>query len=131
VSTEPRDRALWALYEAERRDLEHADTSDLTGKAERIVAGVSEHLEEVDATIARLSTRWDPERMPVVDRTVLRIGVFELLHSDTPPNVVLSEAARLASAYSTQKSAPFVNGVLSALVQERAATPNGASEPPD
>ncbi len=122
MSTEPRDRALQALYEAERRGLEAPDTDGMTGKALRLTEGVTANLEDVDATIARLSTRWDPERMPVVDRTVLRLGVYELLHEDTPPNVVLSEAARLASAYSTQKSAPFVNGVLSALVDERART---------
>lgn len=119
MSTEPRDRALWALYEAERRSLEQPDTSELSGKALRLVDGVTTNLEEVDATIARLSTRWEPERMPVVDRAVLRLAVYELLHTDTPTNVVLSEAARLASSYSTERSAPFVNGLLSAAAGER------------
>ena len=118
MSIEPRDRALRALYEAERRGLEEPDVSELAGKARRLVEGVSGNLAEIDGAIARLSTRWDPERMPVVDRSVLRLGVYELLHTDTPPNVVLSEAARLASAYSTEKSAPFVNGLLSALAAE-------------
>lgn len=121
MSDEPRDRALRALYEAERRRLDAPDASELTGKAARLVEGVRAHLEEVDATIERLSTRWRPERMPVVDRAVLRLGVYELLYEDTPANVVLAESARLASSYSTEKSAPFVNGVLSTLADEVAA----------
>jgi N utilization substance protein B len=116
---EPRDRALQILYEAERRGFEEPDLGPLTGKAARIVDGVTEHLAEIDATINRLSAHWRTDRMPVVDLTVLRMGVYELRWEDTPPGVVLAEAARLASAYSTEKSAPFVNGVLSAVAAEQ------------
>ena len=117
---EPRDRALEALYEADQRGAGPLGAEELTGKAGRIVEGVAEHLEEIDAAIAAKSTRWRPERMPVIDRAVLRIGVYELLfESDTPTGVVLSEATRLASAYSTEKSAPFVNGVLAAVANDR------------
>lgn len=120
---EPRDRALQILYEAERRGFEEPDLGPLTGKAARIVAGVTEHLADIDATINRVSAHWRTDRMPVVDLTVLRMGVYELVWEDTPPGVVLSEAARLASAYSTEKSAPFVNGVLSAVAAERGSGP--------
>lgn len=118
---EARDRALTALYEMEQRQLETPDVAGLPPKATRLALGALAHLEEIDAAIARLSTHWRPERMPIVDRSVLRLGVYELLHEpDTPPGVVLAEAARLASIYSTDKSAPFVNGVLAALAAELA-----------
>ena len=55
--------------------------------------------------------------MPVVDRSVLRVGAFELLHTDTPTGVVISEAVGLAKRYSTERSGPFVNGVLAALAE--------------
>ena len=117
---EPRDRALQALYEADQRGEGPLDAEELTGKAGRIVEGVAENLEVIDATIAAKSERWRPERMPVIDRAVLRIGVYELLFEpETPDAVVLAEAARLASSFSTEKSAPFVNGVLGAVAGDR------------
>lgn len=120
---EARDRALLALYEMDQRRFDAPDVSGLSPKATRLVLGVMAHLEQIDAEIARLSTHWRPERMPVVDRAVLRLGAYELLHTaETPPAVVLAEATRLASTFSTEKSAPFVNGVLAALAGEVAAT---------
>lgn len=117
---EARDGALVALYEMEQRGFETPDVTGLSPKATRLVLGVMSHLDGIDAEISRLSTHWRPERMPVVDRSVLRLGVYELLHTpETPPGVVLSEATRLASTFSTDKSAPFVNGVLAALATER------------
>jgi len=81
--------------------------------AVRLVAGVEEHQEEIDAIIRKFSAHWALERMPVVDRALLRIGVFELgWVVEVPTAVVISEAVELAKQYSTKDSGRFVNGLL-------------------
>jgi N utilization substance protein B len=81
-----------------------------------LVEGVAEHRARLDEVIAAHSKGWTLERMPVIDRTVLRIAGFELLaRPDVPVAVVLDEAIELAKRFSTDDSGRFVNGVLSAL----------------
>jgi len=81
-----------------------------------LVKGVSTHLARIDSLVGEASVGWEIERMPVVDRTVLRIATYELLeHAETPVAVVIDEAVELAKQYSTEGSGAFVNGVLSQL----------------
>jgi transcription antitermination protein NusB len=90
--------------------------------AAALVEGVAEHLRDLDRLIARLSESWTLERMPAVDRNVLRLGAYELLHCpDVPAAVAVSEAVELAGRLSTDESATFVNGVLARVAQERPA----------
>ncbi len=84
-----------------------------------LVVGVGEHGEQVDGYIRRFAKGWALERMPAIDRALLRIGVFELLHRpDVPTGAILSEAVELASRYSTEESGRFVNGVLAHIARE-------------
>jgi N utilization substance protein B len=117
-----RERALGLLYEAEVKGLSPAEV--LAEQiivpeqiAADIVAGVSEHLDELDTLIrSKLSGGWDFTRLAPVDRAVLRIGAYELAHRpDVPTKVVLNEAIELAKTYSTEDSGRFVNGVLAAV----------------
>jgi N utilization substance protein B len=128
--TEPRDLALEALYEADQRELTEVGES-LPPKAARMVAGVLRHVAELDADIDRASEHWRLARMPVVDRAILRLGLYELRYEqDTPIGVVMSEAVRLAKTYSTEKSSAFVNGVLAALAEkERSPAEEGGTNP--
>ncbi len=114
---EPRDLALVALYEADQRGLSRADVeSGYPLKAQRLVRGIEEHLGELDGAIDGVSTRWRVERMPPIDRAILRLGLHELrFERGTPIAVVISEAVRLAQTYSTERSGAFVNGILSKL----------------
>jgi N utilization substance protein B len=81
-----------------------------------LVTGVGDHLVEIDDTIRRYARDWTLERMPALDRAVLRIGVFELAHRpDVPTGAVISEAVELAKTFSTDDSGRFVNGMLSAV----------------
>ena len=81
--------------------------------AREIVDGVIDHHEEIDELIATHSKDWKIERMPAVDRALLRMGVWELLHTDEVPTaVVIDEAVELAKEFSTDDSGSFVHGVL-------------------
>lgn len=81
-----------------------------------IVRGVGSRGAELDELITRFSIDWSLERMPVVDRTLLRIGTYELLfRPDVPTGVVIAEAVDLARRYSTEESSRFVNGMLASL----------------
>lgn len=112
-----RERALGLLYAA---DLDPgAEPVEATGRAGRLAAGVQGHLTEIDAAIDAHSTGWRISRMPAVDRTILRIAVYELEYTDTPIGVVVSEAVELAKTYSTAKSGGFVNGVLASIAADR------------
>ena len=121
---EARERALALLYEAEQKDLvpPSAVLDGLPVPAEpyavELVAGVSEHLDELDELLGRFSVGWTVVRMPAVDRTVLRLGAYELGHTDVPVGAAISEAVELAKRYSTDDSHTFVNGLLSRLATE-------------
>ncbi len=83
-----------------------------------LVEGAVSHVEEIDERITRHAEHWRIERMPTVDRNILRLAVFEMLHSDTPAPVVIDEALELARRYSNEESVQFVNGVLDAIHRE-------------
>lgn len=85
-----------------------------------IVQGVVAHQDQIDGWLTEHSVDWPLERMPAVDRAVLRIGVFEVLWSDEVPDAVaIDEAVKLAKDLSTDDSPGFVNGLLGRLVEER------------
>jgi N utilization substance protein B len=93
----------------------------------RLVEGVDEHRDEIDARIQRFARRWAISRMPVVDRNVLRLATYELLYEDTPAAIVIDEALELAKALSTDNSSRYVNGVLDSVRKSIAAERGGAA----
>jgi transcription antitermination protein NusB len=95
---------------------EVADAEHLDAYTVRLVDGVATHTPDLDRLIEKFARRWTVQRMPVVDRNVLRLGAYELLHEDDlSPAVVIDEALELAKALSTDNSARFVNGVLESV----------------
>lgn len=117
---EARQAALERLYEADLRRMA-PDTSGLGKRASELVLGVWGEREALDDAIGGASRGWRVERMPPVDRNVLRIALWELRHHErTPVAVVISEAVQLVKEYSTGRSGGFVNGVLGKLADERA-----------
>lgn len=84
--------------------------------AEKIIAGVCEHETGIDEVIKSMSDRWDISRMPVVDRNIIRVAVFELYYCpDIPAVVSIDEAIEIAKDYSSGKSGLFINGLLNAV----------------
>jgi N utilization substance protein B len=101
---------------------------DPDGFMEELVEGTFARRSAIDAEIQRHSEHWRIERMPVVDRNILRLAVFELLQGKLPPAVVIDEAVELARRFSGKESARFMNGVLDAL--RKALPPTSESGPP-
>jgi N utilization substance protein B len=85
-----------------------------------LVEGVTTHLAEIDALIGEHAENWAVPRMPSLDRTILRVACFELLHrEDVPVAVAIDEAVEAAKELSTEDSSRFVNGVLGRIARER------------
>jgi transcription antitermination protein NusB len=122
-----RKRALDILFEAELRSAPVFDVlgerqadrhAPLPGYAADLVRGVQAHRTQIDELLARYAHGWALERMPAVDRNLLRIGAFELLWAqDVPDAVAISEAVQLARDLSTEGSPAFVNGLLARLLE--------------
>jgi N utilization substance protein B len=125
---EARERALCLLYEADAKSVTPAAVLaeipvEPAAFVTALVAGVGEHSEEIDRLIARFTIDWAVERMPVIDRTLVRMATFELLaRPDVPTGVVISEAVELAKRYSTEESSRFVNGILASIASETRQT---------
>jgi transcription antitermination protein NusB len=121
---EARERALGLAYEAELRGVDLVATIGEQGVrpdeyACRLIEGVAEHADEIDALLRKYSEHWALERMPVVDRTLLRLSTFELgWVPDVPAAAVITEAVELAKQYSTKDSGRFVNGLLARLAEQ-------------
>jgi N utilization substance protein B len=131
-----RELALQVLYELDLRGDDAVEAAladfwqrqppaDTPGDAEirefasRLVRGTKTHQAKIDEVINRVAERWDLDRMAVVDRNILRAGVFELLWAvDVPPVVVINEALEIARKFSTEESTRFINGVLDRVRRE-------------
>jgi N utilization substance protein B len=93
--------------------LDRTDVDDQRAFVKQLVLGTLEYGDQSDALIAPLLEGWTLERLPTVDRLVLRMGVYEMRHRpETPRAVVINEAVELAKKFSTEESGRFVNGVL-------------------
>ncbi|NQU23416.1 MAG: transcription antitermination factor NusB [Candidatus Nealsonbacteria bacterium] len=89
---------------------------DLVAFARELVAGVRRNREEIDGLIEQSAANWSLERMGSTDRNVLRLGAYELLHTDVPARVAIDEALELAKRYGSAQSSQFVNGILDRLM---------------
>ncbi len=135
--TKSRKRALDVLFSADVRgdSLEQALEAEALRAAARperasswpyarqIVQGVIDHIDEIDFLLTRHSTSWPLDRMPAVDRGILRIAVWESRFNDeVPVGVAIDEAVELAKELSTDDSPGFVNGLLNAVVKDPTPT---------
>ncbi len=129
-----RRSALELLFEADQRGLNAGDLlaerlerpttqSPLRPYTAQIVRGVVEHWSGINDLISTYSQGWEIDRMPAVDRSLLRLGTWEIVHNDdVPDGVAISEAVALATSLSTDESPAFVNGLLSRISEVRAGS---------
>lgn len=93
--------------------------AEVRGFTEELVRGVLEYREEIDDLIQKYSQHWSPGRMAVVDRNILRLAIFEILHRrEIPPKVTINEFVEIAKKFSTEESGAFVNGILDRTYHE-------------
>ncbi len=122
-----RKAALDLLYES---DIRNRPATDLLNErltaldflireyTRNLILGVVENKAKIDEIILMRAKGWDLDRMPVIDRNILRLGTFELLWSEEiPANVAISEAVELAKSLSTEESASYINGVMAAILE--------------
>lgn len=131
--TKARKRAVDALYAAELRDVMATDLLEATKEqvadrqnqdeifdfANQLVTGVLANQIEIDEILAGVAQNWTLDRMPALDKAILRVGIYEIAYSDTPSEVAISEAVDLAQELSTEDSPAFINGVLATVSATR------------
>jgi transcription antitermination protein NusB len=111
-----------AAADAPEHALEQSPPDEVIEYARALVAGVQAHQADIDALIVKYADRWALQRMPVVDRTVLRMALCELLWGeDIPVAVAINEAVELVKSLSTDDSGRFVNGVLGRIAEAESA----------
>jgi transcription antitermination factor NusB len=94
----------------------HESLPDIKQFANQLFEGTLTHLPEIDPLIASHADNWNLNRMAVIDRNILRLGAFELLHQeDVPPKVCINEAIELAKRFGDSESGKFINGILDAI----------------
>ncbi len=126
--TKARESVLQMLYQADVTDdpigmilerywKERKRNPEVIEFANEIIEGASERLKEIDGVISEYSENWDINRMPIIDRNILRLATYELLFmDDIPPKVTIDEAVELANRYGSMNSGKFVNGVLDKIM---------------
>lgn len=113
-----RNRSALDLLNTRKNELEYL----IREYTEYLISGVVEKRERLDEIISMRAKDWDLDRMPVIDRNILRLGTFELLWGrDLPEGVAISEAVELAKTLSTEDSATYINGVLAAISEIKAS----------
>jgi N utilization substance protein B len=130
--TKAREYALQMLYQLDIRQASsgeiieefwrgHEPPEDIKAFANQLFAGTVEHVATIDPLIASHADNWALKRMAVIDRNILRLGVFELLHEeDVPPKVCINEAIELAKRFGDTESSKFINGILDTVHKSHA-----------
>lgn len=116
-----RDFSEEDLRAMSREELAHLVQNDAVEFARRLVNGVRERRQELDATLSGIAENWSLARMSATDRNVLRLGAYELLYTDTPPRVAVDEAVELAKRFGAAQSGPFVNGILDRVLHKNSS----------
>lgn len=112
---QPIAEAIHSFYQTLSSEEDDPQPSPPDPFMETLVRGASDSSSEIDERIASKSEHWRLERMPVVDRNILRLAVYEMTHTGTPAPVVIDEALELARQFSGDESVSFINGVLDAV----------------
>jgi transcription antitermination protein NusB len=110
---------------------EGTDDREVRQLAVDMAGGAWDQREMIDQRVEKVAPQWPPRRQPGVDRNLIRLAVWELTNSDTPPKVVIDEAIEMSKKYSTEQSPAFINGVLDAILKEHQALVSPPSETQD
>ena len=139
--TKAREYALQILYQADIRHTEsaqvadefwqtHDATSEIKTFTNQLAKGALEHLADIDQLITTHADNWELKRMAVIDRNILRLGIYELVYvGEVPPKVCINEAIELAKRFGDADSGKFINGILDAVHKRHPRQPAATPEP--
>lgn len=113
---------FWAVREA---------SPEIQQFTNSLVEGTIKHLAFIDKCISRFAANWSLNRMPTVDRNILRLSNYEILFTETPEKVSINEALEIAKDYGTDESAPFINGILDNIVRDKEKLLSQANRQPE
>jgi transcription antitermination protein NusB len=142
VRRKGREYALQALYLVDITDMDSSQAFRAVSKdpsmdpdvrkfAGILMNGTLEHKAEIDVKIKALAQNWEMKRMAALDRNIIRLGAYEILHQlDTPVSVIIYEAVEIAKTFSTPDSGKFVNGILDQIKKERPTAERPSAERP-
>ncbi len=128
IRRKARELALQCLYQIDQSGNPEIDIEQMSGHfdvmkkaapyAQELVAGIIDHLVDLDSVIEKHAKNWRLSRMAVIDRNLLRLAAYELMYKhDTPASVIINEVLEIAKRYSTDEAAPFINGILDPLAK--------------
>lgn len=128
IRRKARELALQCLYQIDQSGNRDIDIEQMGGHfdvmkkavpyAQELVDGILQHMVDLDAVIEGHAKNWRLSRMAVIDRNLLRLAAYELMHQhDTPASVIINEVLEIAKRYSTDEAAPFINGILDPLAK--------------
>jgi N utilization substance protein B len=127
MTKQPVEDAIASFYDTQYSD----DGEEKTGRdefMEELARGASGMAADIDQRIAAKSANWRLERMPIVDRNILRLAIYEMSRQDTPAAVVIDEALQLARQFSGDESVSFINGVLDAVYKQASQEAGGGRQ---
>jgi N utilization substance protein B len=114
MTKQPVEQAIFSFYDTLYSD-ENQEKPDKDEFMEELAKGTSEMAPDIDHQISSKSENWRLERMPTVDRNILRMAIYEMSREETPAAVVIDEALELARQFSGEESVSFINGILDAV----------------
>jgi len=123
MTKQPVEKAISSFYDTLYSDGDEARDDEHDEFMEELAKGASEMASDIDHRIAEKSENWKLERMPIVDRNILRLAIYEMSRQDTPVAVVIDEALELARQFSGEDSVSFINGVLDAVHKDACRNP--------
>ena len=116
-----RIQAVQILYESDLRGYYNLDDNKDTATefTRSLVKGINENITIIDKAIMEYAPEWPIDQMPVIDRNILRIAIYEIITKDSIPKVIANESVELAKLFGSESSPKFINGVLGSLIESK------------
>ena len=116
-----RIQTLQLLFESDLRDSynEEDDNNISTGFTNLLITGIKKNIIDIDKNIKKYAPDWPINQMPIIDKNILRVAIYEIIYKDAIPKVIANESVELAKLFGSESSPKFINGVLGSLIESK------------
>ena len=115
-----RIQAVQLLYESDLRDSYNQEDNNISSEFTAIlITGIKKHIVNIDENIKKYAPDWPISQMPIIDKNILRVAIYEIIYENAIPKVVANESVELAKLFGSESSPKFVNGVLGSLIESK------------